>query len=105
MGSEMCIRDSYLQRMELNRNALVQAMGLSGSVATISLGVSLGGRDVLSNELLFISSSMVIPALIGMALGNIVRSKIDEDLFRKFFFFSLSAIGMGIVISAVISLN
>jgi len=95
----------YLQSMGLNRNALVQAMGLSGSVATISLGVSLGGRDVLSNELLFISSSMVIPALIGMALGNIVRSKIDEDLFRKFFFFSLSAIGMGIVISAVISLN
>ena len=95
----------YLQSMELNRNALVQAMGLSGSVATISLGVSLGGRGVLSNELLFISSSMVIPALIGMALGNIVRSKIDEGLFRKLFFFSLSAIGMGIVISGVSSLN
>ena len=95
----------YLQRMELNRNTLVQAMGLSGSVATISLGVSLGGRDVLSNELLFISSSMVIPALIGMALGNIVRSKIDEILFRQLFFFSLSAIGMGIVISVASSLN
>ena len=95
----------YLQRMELNQNALVQAMGLSGSVATISLGVSLGGRGVLSNELLFISSSMVIPALIGMALGNIVRSKINEDLFRQLFFFSLSAIGMGIVISGVSSLN
>ena len=95
----------YLQRMELNQNALVQAMGLSGSVATISLGVSLGGRGVLSNEFLFISSSMVIPALIGMALGNIVRSKINEDLFRQLFFFSLSAIGMGIVISGVSSLN
>ena len=95
----------YLQRMELNRNALVQAMGLSGSVATISLGVSLGGRGVLSNELLFISSCMVIPALLGMVLGNIVRSKIDEGLFRKLFFFSLSAIGMGIVISAVSNLN
>ena len=94
----------YLQRMELNQNALVQAMGLSGSVATISLGVSLGGRGVLSNEFLFISSSMVIPALIGMALGNIVRSKIDEGLFRKLFLFSLSAIGMGIVISAVSNL-
>ena len=95
----------YLQSMGLNQNALVQAMGLSGSVATISLGVSLGGRDVLSNELLLISSSMVIPALIGMALGNIVRSKINEDLFRQLFFFSLSAIGMGIVISGVSSLN
>ena len=91
--------------MELNRNALVQAMGLSGSVATISLGISLGGRGVLSNELLFISSCMVIPALLGMVLGNIVRSKIDEGLFRKLFFFSLSAIGMGIVISAVSNLN
>ena len=95
----------YLQRMELNRNALVQAMGLSGSVATISLGISLGGRGVLSNELLFISSCMVIPALLGMVLGNIVRSKIDEALFRNLFFFSLSAIGMGIVISAVSNLN
>ena len=94
----------YLQRMELNQNALVQAMGLSGSVATISLGVSLGGRGVLSNEFLFISSFMVIPALIGMALGNIVRSKIDEGLFRKLFLLSLSAIGMGIVISAVSNL-
>ena len=47
---------------------------------------------------------MVIPALIGMALGNIVRSKIDEGLFRKLFLLSLSAIGMGIVISAVSNL-
>ena len=75
----------YLQRMELNRNALVQAMGLSGSVATISLGVSLGGRGMLSNELLFTSGAMVIPALMGMAFGNMVRSKINEVLFRKLF--------------------
>ena len=95
----------YLQRMFSNRHALVQAMGLSGGVATISLGVSLGGRGVLSNELLFTSCAMVIPALIGMALGNIVRSKIDEDLFRKLFFSSLSAIGMGIVISVMSSLS
>ena len=76
----------YLQSMGLNRNALVQAMGLSGSVATISLGVSLGGRGVLSNELLFISSSMVIPALIGMALGNIVRSKMMRIYLENYSF-------------------
>ena len=95
----------YLQRIESDRNALVQAMGLSGSMATISLGVSLGGRGVWSDELLVISCYMVIPALVGMALGNTVRSKIDEGLFRKLFFFSLSAIGMWILISAVINLN
>ena len=95
----------YLQRMLSNRHALVQAMGLSGGVATISLGVSLGGRGMLSNELLFTSCAMVIPALMGMAFGNMVRSKINEVLFRKLFFVSLSFVGIWIVVSAVISLN
>ena len=36
------------------------------SVATISLGVSLGGRGILNHDLVFISGAMVIPALIGM---------------------------------------
>ena len=95
----------YLQRMLSNRHALVQAMGLSGGVATISLGVSLGGRGMLSNELLFTSGAMVIPALMGMAFGNMVRSKINEVLFRKLFFVSLSFVGIWIVVSAVINLN
>ncbi len=95
----------YLQSLRLNRHALVQSMGLSGSVATISLGVSLGGRGVLNHDLLIISCAMVIPALIGMALGTKVRSKIDEGLFRKLFFVSLSAIGIWIITSAVINSN
>ena len=99
----------YLQRMELNRSKM-HLCRQWGYLAVWQqraklLGISLGGRGVLSNELLFISSCMVIPALLGMVLGNIVRSKIDEGLFRKLFFFSLSAIGMGIVISAVSNLN
>jgi len=34
-------------------------------------------------------------------LGTRVRSKIDEILFRKLFFLSLSAIGVWIIISGV----
>ena len=95
----------YLQSMRLQRHALVQSMGLSGSAATISLGASLGGRGVLIHDLLFISCVMVIPALIGMALGTKVRAKIDEGLFRKLFFVTLSVIGIWIITSAVINLN
>ena len=95
----------YLQSMQLKRHALVQAMGLCFSVATISLGVSLGGRGILDHGLVIVSCAMVIPALIGMWLGTRVRSKIDEILFRKLFILSLSAIGVWIIISAVINLN
>ena len=95
----------YLQSMQSNRHSLVQSMGLSGSIATISLGASLSERGVLSNNLLIISSAMIIPALIGMGLGTKVRSKIDEVSFRRLFFISLSTIGVWIVTSAIINLN
>ena len=95
----------YLQSMQLNRHSLVQSMGLSGSVATISLAASLGERGAFSQYLLIISCAMIIPALIGMGLGTKVRSKIDEVLFRRLFFVSLSAIGVWIITSTVINMN
>ena len=80
-------------------------MGLCFSVATISLGVSLGGRGILDYDLVFISGAMVIPALIGMWLGARVRSSINEDLFRKLFFLSLFAIGIWIISNSTIKLE
>jgi uncharacterized membrane protein YfcA len=91
--------------MKLDRHALVQAMGLCFSVATISLGVSLGGRGILDYDLVVISGAMVIPALIGMWLGARVRSGINEVLFRKLFFLSLFAIGIWIISNSTIKLE
>ena len=95
----------YFQSMQLGRHTLVQAMGMCFSVATISLGASLGGRGILDYGLVFISSAMVIPALIGMRLGARVRSNINEALFRNFFFASLFAIGVWIIVNATIKLG
>ena len=95
----------YLQSMQLDRHTLVQAMGLCFSVATISLGVSLGGRGILNHDLVFISGAMVIPALVGMWLGARVRSSINEGLFRKLFFLSLFAIGIWIMSNSTIKLE
>ena len=95
----------YLQSMQLGRHTLVQAMGMSFSVATISLGVSLGGRGILDYDLVFISGVMVIPALVGMWLGARVRSSINETLFRKLFFLSLFVIGIWIISNATIKLE
>ena len=80
-------------------------MGLCFSVATMSLGVSLGERGILNHDLVFISGAMVIPALIGMWLGARVRSSINEILFRKLFFLSLFAIGIWVISNATIKLE
>ena len=79
----------YLQSMQLGRHTLVQAMGMSFSVATISLGVSLGGRGILDYNFVFISGAMVIPALIGMWLGTRVRSVSMKTCLETVFHISL----------------
>jgi len=92
----------YLQSMNLGKDGLVQAMGLCFTIATLALGFSLGGRGVLGTEETIVSCAMVVPALLGMYLGVRIRKLIDEQLFRKLFFIALLAVGVWIILSAVL---
>ena len=65
----------------------------------------LGPNDTDIDLMLKSLSVETIDNLIKKVIPPNIYSKINEDLFRQLFFFSLSAIGMGIVISGVSSLN
>lgn len=83
----------YLQALGLKKDAFVQAMGICFTVATAALAVSLGGRGVVSEELIILSAVAVIPALIGMKVGSKIRKNLPETMFRKFFFIALLFLG------------
>ncbi|MBH67996.1 MAG: hypothetical protein CMM58_06560 [Rhodospirillaceae bacterium] len=92
----------YLQSLNLGKKDLVQAMGLCFTVATLALGISLENHGIFKADLAVVSCAMVVPALIGMAVGVKVRGKIDEFLFRRIFFIALLGVGIWIVIAATI---
>ncbi len=91
----------YFQSLGLSRNVLIQTMGIWFFIATVSLGAGLKNNGFMSQELAQLSFLAVIPALLGMWLGQQVRAKIPEQKFRTIFFTTLLALGIYIIIRAV----
>ncbi|MBT3306063.1 MAG: sulfite exporter TauE/SafE family protein, partial [Alphaproteobacteria bacterium] len=83
----------YLQSMGLNRNSLIQAMGMLFTVSTVALAVVLGHHKLMSVELGVYSLGGVVPALVGMVVGQRVRNRLSEAVFAKIFFASLLVLG------------
>ncbi len=91
----------YLQALGLGRDALIQAMGIWFTVSTLVLAAALGRHDLLSASLGGLSAASVVPALIGMWIGQRLRARLSEALFRKIFFCALFALGALIVGRAI----
>lgn len=90
----------FLQAIGLPRDMLVQAMGILFTLSTLALGMALHGNGVLGADLAVVSAAGVVPALIGMVLGQRVRRRLPEQIFRRFFFGALLVLGGYIVIRA-----
>lgn len=87
----------YVQAMGLNKDNLVQALAFSPLVCALALGASLAANGVLNPYLASASLMAVLPALVGMYLGQRVRSRISEEFFRRTFFFGTGALGLYLV--------
>jgi hypothetical protein len=88
----------YLQALGLDRNALVQAMGILFSVSTLALAVSMTGHRILPQDLGLLSAAALVPAIAGMIGGQWVRHRIPEPLFRRIIFWSLLVLGLYLII-------
>ncbi len=89
----------YLQALGLQRDALVQALGLSFTVSTLALGAALFWRGELGSAELGASLVALLPALLGMALGQWLRQRISALLFKRLFFIGLALLGLHLAIS------
>ena len=84
----------YLQGLGLDKESMVQALGLSFTVSTIALAVSLAlGGALLHTPVLGASALALVPALGGMFLGQWLRHRISAERFRKLFFCGLLLLG------------
>jgi len=101
-GSSVVPGVMFLQAIGLPRDVLVQAMGILFTSTTIALGLALGGSHILTPELAGISALAVIPAILGMRIGQRVRRLLSELLFRKVFFISVFILGVFIITKTLI---
>ena len=92
----------YLQAIGLNRDALVQAMGFLFGASALALAVALGGSGLFPRDTGIVSAAALVPALIGMAIGQRIRRRLSEERFRRVFFVGILALGAYIFAAAVL---
>ena len=92
-GSTVLPVTPYLQTLKLSRDEFIQAMGMCFSTAALGIGMGLIGRNLLPPELGLLSTAGVIPALLGMYIGQKIRQHLSEQLFKQVFFVSVILLG------------
>jgi uncharacterized membrane protein YfcA len=83
----------YLQALGLDKDDLVQALGLSFLVSTVALAVALVVLGIFQSAVAGGSLLALAPALLGMALGTRVRAMVSPTTFKRCFFAGLLALG------------
>jgi uncharacterized membrane protein YfcA len=89
----------YLQALGLSKDQLVQALGLSFTVSTLALAGGLLWRGALGGGELSASLLALIPAMLGMWLGQSLRQRISALWFKRVFFVGLGVLGGHLLIS------
>lgn len=90
----------FISSMNLSKDELIQALGLSFTVSTVALAVGLGTHASYSESDLMISLLAVVPAMLGMFVGQKTRNAIEPLMFRKYFFGALFILGMFMALRA-----
>ena len=90
----------YLQALGLSRDHLVQALGISFTVLTVALAAAFTRHDIMTVDLWLMSAVAVAPAALGMVLGQALRRRLSEALFRRVFFSALLLLGAYLAIRA-----
>lgn len=91
----------YLQALGLEKDELVQALGLSFTVSTIALAAGLGYHGAFQPGSLILSVLAVVPALGGMWAGQIIRNRISPAAFRRGFLLCLLLLGAEMTLHAL----
>lgn len=84
----------YLQVIGLEKEELVQALGLSFTVSTVALALGLLRVDAWQVGSIGLSLLALAPALCGMWAGQVLRDKIPAPTFRRVFFAGLLVLGL-----------
>ena len=93
----------FLQGIGLSRDMLAQAMGMLFTASTLALALALQSNGLLTTQLSLVSGVAVIPAAVGLVVGQRIRRRLSEARFRQIFFIAILVLGLYIIAKAVLA--
>ncbi len=91
----------WLQAIGLEKEVLVQALGLSFTVSTLALAVNIGAEGGLQVAMASDTIVALVFACGGMWLGQHIRLRLSPAMFRRCFFSGLLLLGLYLIARSV----
>ena len=91
----------FMQAIGMEKDELVQALGVFFTVATVALAFNLTTAGLLSASTALPGAVAMAGAFVGMSLGQAVRSRMQAEVFRHWFLIAMIFLGSYLVGSAI----
>jgi len=91
----------FMQAIGMEKNELVQALGVFFTVATLALAFNLTSAGLLSASTALPGAVAMVAAFTGMFIGQAVRSRLEPEAFRRWFLIAMMLLGIYLAGSAV----
>lgn len=88
----------FLQALGLSKDNLIQAMGLSFTVSSLTLGLLLLFNGDLAGNTSWLGLLSVAAAALGMPIGQRLRGKLSDQTYKRLFFVVIVAIGIAMIV-------
>jgi uncharacterized membrane protein YfcA len=84
----------FMQAIGLEKDELVQALGVFFTVATLALSVDVGASGLLTGATAIPGAIALACSFAGMLIGQTVRSKMPTQAFRRWFLVAMILLGL-----------
>lgn len=91
----------FMQAIGMEKDELVQALGVFFTVATLALAFNLTSAGLLTAATALPGAVAMVCAFAGMFIGQAVRSRMQPDVFRRWFLISMILLGIYLTGSAL----
>ena len=91
----------FMQAIGMEKDELVQALGVFFTVATLALGFTLTSAGLLSAATALPGAVAMAASFGGMFIGQAVRSRMEPEVFRRWFLIAMILLGLYLAGSAI----
>ena len=95
----------FFQAIGMEKDELVQALGVFFTVATVALAFNLSGAGLLDESTAWPGVVALACSFTGMAIGQAVRLRMEPEIFRRWFLISMIFLGIYLASSAIYNLH
>jgi hypothetical protein len=95
----------FLQAIGMEKDELVQALGVFFTTASVALIFNLSDAGLLGVSIAVPGAIAMVAAFAGMYLGQVLRSRMSPDAFRRWFLISMMLLGIYLASETLMKLH